>query len=60
MGLAIGRLAWGMRTAIDGSAAAGPTAPATISAPSPPIITTSAAMIAGAHRTSKETGEGLD
>ena len=41
-------LASGMPTTINASATAGPTAPATISAPRPPTDATSAAMIAGA------------
>ena len=41
-------LASGMPTAINPSAATGPTAPATINAPRPPTDATSAAMIAGA------------
>ena len=41
-------LASGMPTTSNSSATAGPTAPATISAPRPPTVATSAAMIAGA------------
>ena len=41
-------LASGMPTTISSSATSGPTAPATISAPRPPTVATSAAMIAGA------------
>ena len=41
-------LASGTPTAISSSATSGPTAPVTISAPTPPIMVTSAATMAGA------------
>ena len=41
-------LASGMPTTVSNSATSGPTAPATISAPWPPVMATSAATMAGA------------